>query len=406
MHPTERPRYRRLPAAALGAGLLLGACADEPAGPYDGPVFGRVTGAVVAPGVSTFGSLTARVRWDGVEVTGRVQSNGSFSLAMPDRVEGLGFLTIEPAEGEGLHPAWMILSPASLDVEQTLVLAPTRWTIQTGDYAGRTVPIDPALAADPSVQPSYWGFYFPFGQEGFEQRLLTGTEWLAELRTWRERAHPIPIAFDRAGTAARIAPADSVAFWSHVDRMERALGWDVFRPARVDEHTLLAEPRRLEGGILVRIDDELAMHGLGITSPPGRSLWRLTGEAGSWSGGMVDYVSFSSGDIDYGHVVVDAPARLAEGRLVIHELMHTLGAGHGCAWRSVQTYCAGLSADVPTAEDVAHLQVLRRMRALERTHETSWGVLAAVFGRRVVSLGLPPVPSPEGLQGERAVAGR
>ena len=29
--------------------------------------------------------------------------------------------------------------------------------------------------------------------------------------------------------------------------------------------------------------------------------------------------------------------QLEDRQLVIHEMMHTLGAGHGCAWPSVQT---------------------------------------------------------------------
>ena len=398
MSCTPRPRTAASHAAALCVATLLGACGVEPAGPTDAPVFGRVTGAVVAPEVTDLGDLTARVRWGPFDVSAPVEADGTFALGIPDRVQGLGFLTIEPARGAAVHPAWVILSPGELDLDQTIVLAPRTWTIRSGAYAGQTVPIDPALAADPSVQPSFWGFYFPFGQVGYEQRVLADTEWFGELRSWPETAYPIPVAFDR-GPGAAITPGDSVAFWAHVERLERVLGRDAFRPVRFERQEILASPRRMEGGILVQVDARLAVHGIGLTSPPVRSLWRLAGEAGSWSGGDVEYVTFSSGDVGYAHVVVDAPARLAEGRVVVHELMHTLGAGHGCAWRSVQTYCGTLATDLPTAADVAHLQVLERMRALEHEHDTRWGVLAAVFGRRVVGLGLPPIPSPEGVQG-------
>jgi hypothetical protein len=72
--------------------------------------------------------------------------------------------------------------------------------------------------------------------------------------------------------------------------------------------------------------------------------------------------------------------------------MHVLGAGHGCSWASVQTYCASLLSDVPTAPDVAHLAVMLEMRALELEHDSRWGILASVFGHRVVTLGLTPVP--------------
>jgi hypothetical protein len=393
-----------LRAAATCAALVLGACGPEPAGPEGLPPFGRVIGEVVAPGIDVFGDLTARVTWDGMEVASAVQPDGSFELDVPYEVTGFGFLTIEPVAGEGLHPAWVILSPAELDVRTVVVVAPTTWTIEAGDYAGQTVPIDPALAADPSVLPSYWGFYFPFEQDGFDQTVTEPGEWLGELWEWPESAYPIPLALDRAGSDARFARADSVALWQHVDRMERALGWDAFRPARIEDLEVRPGERRADGAILVQVDTALGVPGVGLTGRADRAGWSLSAQAGSWSGGDVEFVSFSSGDVAFGHVRVSAPAHLRESRLVIHELMHTLGVGHGCAWRSVQTYCGTLAADVPTAADVAHLQVLRRMRTLEHEHDTRWGVIAAVFGRRVVSLGLPPVPSRAGVQAAAAAS--
>ena len=51
------------------------------------------------------------------------------------------------------------------------------------------------------------------------------------------------------------------------------------------------------------------------------------------------------------------------------------------------------AAPVPTAPDVAHLAVMSAMRELELEHLSRWGVLASVFGHRVVTLGLSPIPS-------------
>ena len=65
---------------------------------------------------------------------------------------------------------------------------------------------------------------------------------------------------------------------------------------------------------------------------------------------------------------------------------------HHSSWASVQTYCTSLQSDVPTPPDVAHLTVMMDMRALELEHATRWGILASVFGHRVVTLGLTPVP--------------
>lgn len=69
--------------------------------------------------------------------------------------------------------------------------------------------------------------------------------------------------------------------------------------------------------------------------------------------------------------------------LVIHELMHALGVGHTCAWRSVAAdlrRCPGRRSPVPTAEDVAYTQVLYRVRHLQTARGARWGLEAALAG--------------------------
>lgn len=114
----------------------------------------------------------------------------------------------------------------------------------------------------------------------------------------------------------------------------------------------------------------------------------LTADTTMWSGSSVLNVSVVSADITYGIVRLGSNELFADRQFVIHEIMHVLG----CSWVSVQTYCASLQSDVPTPPDVAHLAVMMEMRALELEHGSRWGILASVFGHRVVTLGLPPVP--------------
>jgi len=390
----RRPTRRPLLWVAL-VSLVAAACSDAPAGPDSDDVlpFGTVQGKIVAPGITTFGDVTARVTWGERSYTAPVRSNGSFVVDIEEAVLGFGTLTIEPAAAEPIHPGWVLLTPGDVEGGQgTVVLSPRSWTPETGDYAGIEIPIDPELAADARVMPSFWGFYFPFEQQGFLQTVTDNTAWAGEFRSWAPNSYPIPVALDHVGTQAELTAADSIAFWAHADRMEQALGWDVFRPARIEELRILSGTRRAAGAILVRVDTTLTTRGVGQISRPEPKTWGLTADARSWSGGRVQNIDMTSADITYGLVKVDASDALQDQRLVIHELMHILGAGHGCSWASVQTYCASLATDVPTAADVGHLTVFLRMRELEIEHGARWGILAAVLGHRVVTLGLPPVP--------------
>ncbi len=387
-------RLQKAALTLLFLGLGVTACGDEPAGPEDlGPPFGTIQGTIVAPGVSTFSDVTARVTWGSETATAAVAADGSFIVSISDPVSGFGSLTIEPGFGEPIHPGWVLLTPGDVDGGSgTVVLAPRTWTIEGGDYAGTVVPIDPELAADSRVLPSYWGFYFPFSQQGFLQTVTDNQQWAGEIRSWPQSAFPIPVALDDIGSHVEFSDADSLTFWSHVDRMEDALGFDAFEPARVEELQLLSGTRRANQAILVQVDEALEPRGTGRVSPPDPQIYSVSADARTWSGTRVQSFDMLSADIRYGVVKLREIDFVEDQQLVIHELMHILGAGHGCSWASVQTYCASLLSDVPTPPDVAHLAVMSELRTLELEHRTRWGVLASVFGHRVVTLGLSPIP--------------
>ena len=105
-------------------------------------------------------------------------------------------------------------------------------------------------------------------------------------------------------------------------------------------------------------------------------------------------VELNSSDMNGARIILRTAELLSDQRTVIHELMHVLGAGHGCSWASVQTYCASLATDVPTAPDVAHLEVLEAMRQSEEAALSRWGIMASVMGQRAVTLGMGPLPGP------------
>jgi hypothetical protein len=391
----SRPALTTPPFAVLLLAIVMAACGEDAPGPQDVVLpFGTLRGRVVTSAQTNFADVTARVIWGFQNLTAIVQSDGSFDVEIVDAVSGFGMLTIEPGSNEPMHPGWILLSPGDVGANPgTVVLAPKTWTLDSGDYAGIEVPIDPELAADGRVMPSFWGFYFPFSKNGFLQTVTDNTEWAAEFRGWPPDAFPIPVALDRLGSDGDITAADSVAFWEQVEVMEAALGWDAFAPAPLDEIRILGGTRRPADAIIVQLDASVAIRGVGVINRADVRTYGLSADATMWSGTRVRSISVVSADITYGIVRLESRELFSDRQLVIHELMHVLGAGHGCSWASVQTYCASLQSDVPTPPDVAHLAVMMEMRALELEHDSRWGILASVFGHRVVTLGLTPVPA-------------
>lgn len=400
MH-TLRPT-RHLLSAVLSLTVVLAACTDTPSAPdlMETEPTGLLQGRIVSPGLSTFADIEARITWGDLTLSAPVQADGAFDIEVPLSVGGLGTLTLEPGVFAPVHPGWALVGTGDLDAGRgTLVLAPRSWTPSTGDYAGVEVPIDPEMAADTRVMPSFWGFFFPYEQNGFSQNVTDRTTWSGELRSWPMEAYPIPVALDRLGSNTPISDADSVAFWTHVDRMEQALGFDAFQPTPLEDVQILSGTRRAAEAILVRVDTAQAIAGYGIVSRPEPQLWSFATDARTWSGNFAERVSIVSADIAYGIVGLASTDGFADQGLVIHEMMHTLGAGHGCSWASVQTYCASLKSDIPTPADVGHLLAMLEMRALEREYGSRFGVFASVIGHRSVTLGLSPLPAPDLLYG-------
>lgn len=380
----------------MALAAVMGACGGEPAAPDLPPEpVGSILGQLHAPGATSFSGLTARVTWGEQSESVSVQPDGSFTIPLFTDVSGFGALTIEPDANTGVHAAYVLLTPGDLDGRGQIALVPDRWTLESGDYAGTEVPIDPDLAADSKVMPSFWGFFFPFRQQGSFQVVTNSALWAGDLRTWKPGLFPIPVALDRPGSNAGITEADSIAFWSHVETMESALGRDVFEPAAIDDVTILGGSRRARNAVLVQIDTAQLLDGYSDPNTPDAWTWLFSADASSWSGSPVSRVALGSADMNGARVRLRSTELLTDRRTVIHELMHVLGAGHGCSWASVQTYCASLATDVPTPADVAHLEVLEAMRGLEATINSRWGIMSAVLGQRTVTLGLPAIPPPD-----------
>ncbi|CAN5860361.1 hypothetical protein BH20GEM3_BH20GEM3_09880 [soil metagenome] len=294
-----------------------------------------------------------------------VDPAGRFSLALPeqlpDQVIELSLDAIDRATRR-FHPALVWLRREELAGEQRFILVPREWTISQGSFAGTTVTTSLQRAFTPPCT----------GCSAFYERAGTRATFLARtpIQSWPEARFPLRVAFDREDVAEVFTARDSVEFWRVAESIHRDVGSELFRPVRYEE-TLAGEGEgEPEDVILVWVDPSLPYSGLGTAVSEGGKI--VHGSVRLRRAGLTS----STG----------AP------ELLTHELVHALGFGHTCAWRSVvadPTRCRSLRSPSLTPEDVAYMQLLRRVRELQQTHRARWGIETALAGERVLTLRLP-----------------
>ncbi|HEX5727128.1 MAG TPA: hypothetical protein VFX98_16745, partial [Longimicrobiaceae bacterium] len=346
------PISRSIPMSPLRRSALLAALLLAPpllAAPSPRLVSGRV---FTADGGSAEG-LRVFARAPGFADSAEVAPTGEFTLALPEDFPAEGVeLHTDAADRDrrAYHPALARLRPGDLAREPRFVLVPRTWTVPAGTYAGVRVPISLDRAFEAPCE----------GCQGF-YRSVRGDSVPPEARGvlgWAEEAFPLRIAFDRAGSGGPVSARDSAAFWQVVEALEEDFGRDLFRPGRLYDLRPGEDPRDL---VLVWIDPSLGARGMSTQATFQGHI--TTGAVWLRRASLIR--------------APDGPA------LVQHELMHVLGMGHTCAWRSVlsaRSRCGGLDAPRPTAEDVAYGQLLLGVRALQRRHGARWGAAAALAG--------------------------
>jgi hypothetical protein len=298
------------------------------------------------------GALRAWVRWGTAGADSVVvDAAGRFRLPLPAEAGDTVEVRVDAADPSArrYHPALAKVVREVPAREAGFVLVPLEWTVEAGDHAGSTVRVSPALArAAPCPGCSaFWPALEPPNS--------------MRLQLWPALRFPLRVAFDRANASPAGSAVDSVSFWRAVEQMEGAFGQDLFRPAPYG--ATLPRWNRPEPDDVVRVVADRALRVDGLATLIGR-------------GGAVDHAVLRLRDAR----AVQGPRG---GELVVHELMHVLGVGHTCAWRSVTAdlrRCLALRAPLPTAEDVAYTQLLYRVRHLQTTRGARWGLDAALAG--------------------------
>ena len=330
---------------ALALLLALGTTARAPAQEVEAGL--SLRGRVRAVDGGAVAGAEARARCGPHGASATLDSVGRFwlSLPCPDAAASLELVD----HGGRYLPARHELSAGGWRGERAFLLVPAVWTIATGSHAGARVPVNLRGATTPACRSGCSAFY---------TREDTTAGRPPGIPVWLEHSLPLRLAFS-ADDGVQIPEADSIAFMRAAEELEADLGRRWFQPARY-EQIFEVGPEDRFGSLVVSIDP--------LLRDAGRGNWAAQG--GEIVAGVVYFQSTR---------VIRDPVYSG---IVSHELMHALGFGHTCSWRSVMTneLCTRLHASAPTPADVAHAQLLVRLRTLERQlaiHGTIRAALAA-----------------------------
>lgn len=274
--------------------------------------------------------------------TSVVDPSGIFALSLDCGLQEHRLLFSDPSN------RYLPSAPANSD--SVFLLIPRSWRIASGTFAGTEVPVDLRGATTPGCSmPSCSAF---FSREDSVHGRRPG------IPVWMSHSLPLRVALSPEGGAVLNA-RDSAAFMSMAESLENDLGRKWFQPAQYHE-VFDAPAGSRQGAIIVTVDPRLPSVGRGI--------W--ASQRGEIVAGVI-YLQSAR--------FVRDPAALG---VVVHEVMHTLGFGHTCSWKSVMAgeQCMRLRARAPTPPDVAHAQLLLRLRDLELRYGLHGTVSATLAG--------------------------
>lgn len=336
---------------------------------------------------------------DEVDATS-VEPDGSFIIRLdnitPTSIPGL-VLTLVDDEGKKLpyHSIWIWGDEYDKAIENdllTLVLIPSVWEIRRGIFQNEMIEISLNDAfSTPSYLPSFYGAIALQGSNDF----------FMSLQTAPPDFFPVKVGFWHSRSDTEITESDSLLFWEHLNDMEAYFGFEMFesitdpgwKPFNTDGISTFGYRE-----IRVRVDyewlTELGYAGLGGSSCrtgqiPGISVdWRLSEATTPWSFGTSSQIQISECVIHDGGITLKQINEHYRS-VVLHEMMHALGLGHGCNFPSRQGRCPRVNTI--TKEDIAYWEILHFTQDFIRNHDAHGNMFRSLFGERA-SKGLQPVP--------------
>jgi len=289
--------------------------------------------------------------------SGTVDAADSFRILLPVQPDPLR-LTADAATGARIfHPVRSEISAAEASQPLRPLLIPHEETLTAGSYAPAAIPLSlndafTSVCADKS--DAQCNSFYPNAWLG----LSTGPA------LWPEPEFPLPVAFNRPGSTDSISVDDSIAVWLSLRQLEADVGRTMFRPAELNS---LPPPSNgfTPHAILISVDSTLS---------------------GSW--GYANWASDAAGNLVTAKVRIIDREALHFPNLLAHELLHTLGFHHTCAWASVMGGYGCRTEPRASATDAAAFALAYEVLRAVRTEAPTTGLVDALEGERVLELGL------------------
>ena len=249
-----------------------------------------------------------------------------------------------------------VLDQAMSEDALAVILVPRRYLIPTGVRAGTDVEIDLEAALDRGEGSFTWSSFY-------------WTTWRNEVRSIPRENRPLVAAIDRDNPdhdGQMITAQDSINLWESLRTFEEYVGLgELFTPGTADQ-----------------LGDRT---GVKIISDSTRSPYARS--------------HFDSNDnITGGRISVKWVYQLESTETLgttMHEALHVIGAGHTCYWESLMLegplrcppdseYPGSRSVYLPSAKDVAHIQILYLSREAQADLNAPFGIMATEAARRAI----------------------
>jgi hypothetical protein len=237
-------------------------------------------------------------------------------------LSGLGdsieVLVTDVAGGAEYYDSKVRVKPGSSPVN--IIMVPRQWKIEAGRFAGEWVAISLAAAFEKpcSARSINCDAFFPMA-------------WLDTVQMWSK--YPVVVALDHARSNQPLVAEDSTRISESISQLNVALGRTALTFGRTIGASVVSDSVFVDR-ISIRVDTNLLYYG-----------------------GFTTWWSDSNGRIVSSLLRGITADTLKNSVLVQHELLHSLGFRHTCAWASIMGGYGCAVAPGLTSTDVAYVQL-------------------------------------------------